>query len=231
MPAWEQASFYLLSGKHMAPLWFIPMIVLVFVASPLFVFIDRRKLYWLAAPLALVFSSLVDKDFLPGSFNLLGRAIYMLAPYIAGMAFAHYRLEVEAWSRKNLLLLFMGFSASCALTYFNVHDFSVIENVLMAIILMALLKRWEVPHKLSKHMARLAELSFAIFFLHGYVITAFKVGFNKLVNSKLSADSALFGPSAPGLILFVALVLTVSVILIEVGRKILGRRSRMLIGA
>ncbi len=50
---WYIAGYYLITGKHMAPLWFIPMIAVFYVLSPLFRLVDRFPLLYLSIPLLM----------------------------------------------------------------------------------------------------------------------------------------------------------------------------------
>jgi surface polysaccharide O-acyltransferase-like enzyme len=49
-PWWYRAGFFYISGKHMAPLWFIPMIAIFYLLSPLFKLIDRFPIIYLSIP-------------------------------------------------------------------------------------------------------------------------------------------------------------------------------------
>lgn len=41
LPVWEQVALFLLTGKHLAPLWFVPTITIFYFFAPFF-FVDRQ---------------------------------------------------------------------------------------------------------------------------------------------------------------------------------------------
>lgn len=99
LPAWEQVALFLLTGKHLAPLWFVPTITLFYLVAPLLLWGDRRmpRLYWCIIPL-LVLSTWLGRD---GPYGPIEKAIYLLPAYLLGMAFSHYKAQglalVQRW--------------------------------------------------------------------------------------------------------------------------------------
>src|SRR5699024_6316159 len=86
LPVWQQIGFFVLTGKHLAPLWFIPMLALFIIGSPLLVAIDRHNLYPVLLPVTLAFAVLLGRDSVSGMANVFGKALFMLPAYLAGMA-------------------------------------------------------------------------------------------------------------------------------------------------
>ncbi len=76
-----------------------------------------------------------------------------------------------------------------------------------------------------------AEISFAIYFVHGYIITSFGVLYARVTTGALVDPSAPFPPSLAGMLLFMTMIVLVSTAIISAGQYVLGKRSRMIIGA
>ncbi|MGE4300619.1 MAG: acyltransferase family protein [Victivallaceae bacterium] len=94
----------LLWGTASVPFWFIPMIMVFFILSPAWVWIDRRGLYYLCAPLAVV-------PFVVGRghhFELWRNILFFFPFFLAGMALSRYWPRVHGWlaaHRWRLLIL------------------------------------------------------------------------------------------------------------------------------
>ncbi len=60
---WQQVALFMLTGKHLAPLWFVPTIALFYLVAPLLIWIDRKlpQGYWLILPL-LALSTYLGRD-------------------------------------------------------------------------------------------------------------------------------------------------------------------------
>ena len=232
MPAWEEILFFLLTGKHLAPLWFIPMMTLFIFAAPLFIWIDRKNLYPVLVPVTLALSVLLGRDSVPGLWNVFGKALFMLPAYLAGMFFSRHRAMLEAWSERNrglLLATLVVLSFAILLQFFPARDLAILQKLVLAVLLLAALKQLRIPKLMEGALAKIADLSFAIYFVHGYVITASRISYATLLGDPTA--SSIFPPSLTGMVLDMIVVLTVSVGLVVVARGFLGRHSRMIIGA
>lgn len=235
MPVWEQVLFFIATGKHLAPLWFIPMMTLFIIAAPVFVWLGRIDAYRWAVPITLVIAIVVGRDCVPGVFNNLGKAVFMLPAYLAGMGFSHHRLALESWCERRIGWLILSFGVASWVMLVNpAHaDFSLVQKLIMAAILIVMTKRLAMPEWLDRATSHIAKLSFALYFIHGYVITTLRTAAEKTGFALPDADQtgAIFSPSLLGLLLFVAAVAAITIAIAELGRRLLGRFSRMLIGA
>lgn len=235
LPVWQQVLFFITTGKHLAPLWFIPMMTLFILAAPLFVWLDRIDAYRWAVPLTLVIAMVLGRDCVPGPLNNLGKAVFMLPAYLAGMGFSHHRAAMEAWCERRIGWLILGFGVTSWVMLLNpAHaDFSLVQKLILALILLVATRRLAMPKWLDRAISHVAKLSFALYFIHGYVITTLRTGVDRLGLSLPGADQtgAIFPPTVLGLIAFVAGVTAITLALAEGGRRLFGRYSRMLIGA
>ena len=80
-PWWQRVAWFYATGLHMAPVWFIPMIALYYLASPLFQLLDRYPLLYLGIPLLLWLSWEVPRHWAPWIAS-----IHFLSVYVIGMA-------------------------------------------------------------------------------------------------------------------------------------------------
>jgi peptidoglycan/LPS O-acetylase OafA/YrhL len=236
MPAWEQILFFFATGRHLAPLWFIPMMTLFIFCAPLFIWIDRRNLYPVLIPITLAFAVILGRDSAPGLWNVFSKALFMLPAYLSGMAFARHREACEKWCGENRVALALGViivSLAIVSGYFRPSDLTILQKLLLAVLLLAMVKAIQMPKLMERSLIRIADMSFAIYFVHGYVITISRICYTKLGGGTV-ADAqtpGIFEPSLAGLALDIILVMVVSVGLISIAQRMLGRHSRMIIGA
>lgn len=112
-------------------------------------------------------------------------------------------------------------------------DFSLVQKLLLALMLIVVAKKIALPGWLESGLSHIAKLSFALYFVHGYVITSFRTLMSHFGHTLPDADQTgeIFAPSFAGLLLDIALVTLVTVAIVEVARRLLGKYSRYIIGA
>jgi hypothetical protein len=232
LPVWGQISLFLLTGKHLAPLWFVPTIALFYLAAPLFIFIDQRfrRGYWVIVPLLLL-SSYTSRG---GQLGPLNFAQYLLPVYLLGMAFSRYKTQaLELVERWWLLLTFLALLAffGKAFDWPTPPHWQVTLKVSTALLITWLLFRYH--SFIGTRLDYVAEISFGIFFVHAYFILFVKIVstyamtgamYNGRNQSVIEASAFMYGG-------YVFLVLVFSVSSIWMVKKIFKHRSRMLIGA
>ena len=232
IPVWQQLSLFLLTGKHLTPLWFVPTITLFYLVAPLFIALDRRApvLYWLILPLWLL-SIYIGRD---GPLGPIDKAIYLLPAYMMGMAFSHYQEKSEQLTQKfwlPLLLLSMVGMAGHTLDWPVPPHYLMLMKLPMSLLITIALLRWH--GKLGTRLDYIAHVSFGIFFVHAYFISFIKVGTVYLLRGQMYAGQG--SGDLPGNLwvfgIYAGLVLLFSVLMIKAAQKIFGKNSRMFIGA
>ena len=235
LPKWEEALVFLATGKHLAPLWFIPVMALFILAAPAILWIERRGLLPVVLPPLLVFAVMVGRDWMGGPLNMVGKAVFFLPAYLAGMAWSRHRAEAERWAAAHWRLLPAAFLLLSGAMAWQVAgwDWAILQKLTAAALLMAALKGASFPPMVEAASQRLAAWSFAVYFVHGYVITALRIGWEGagLPRPMGAPDGVIFPPSLPLLLLDVALVVAVSMAIVGVVKRLTGRWSRYLIGA
>jgi peptidoglycan/LPS O-acetylase OafA/YrhL len=232
LPIWEQVALFLVTGKHLAPLWFVPTITLFYLVAPILVWIDRAapRLYWLIIPLFLL-STYLGRN---GPLGPIDKAIYLLPAYLMGMAFSHYKdvglLLVRRWWWL-LMLVFLASGTALVLGWQQPPAYHMPMKMAASLLLVYALYK---HHRLFGHrIDYIAEVSFGIFFIHAYFISAIKSITVYLVEG--SIYTGVGGDVIPGgiflLLIYAASVLLFSTASIWVIKKVFGKYSRRIVGA
>jgi len=232
LPRWEQVGLFLLTGKHLAPLWFVPTITLFYLVAPLLLWVDKRmpRLYWLIVPLFLL-STYLGRD---GPLGPIDKAIYLLPAYLMGMVFSHFKERGMALvSRWWWLLLLCVVTSAVALVQGWPEPPAYHMPMKMAACLLLVYVLYKHHQIVGHRLDFVAEVSFGIFFIHAYFISAIKSATVYLVEG--SVYKGVGGEVIPGgifmLLLYAGTVLLLSTSTIWVVKKILGKNSRRFIGA
>ncbi|PTD96765.1 acyltransferase family protein [Pseudothauera lacus] len=220
-PVWQQVGIFLLTGSHLAPFWFIPTVVLFYLASPLLHWLDRKPWFYALLPAALLIPVFVPR----GSFDPLQSFIHFFPVWMLGMACSHYRATATNWLEKGFWPLGLAFMVFLMLemTYAQgTHSwYSTVGKIVLTLYLFELFRRWGSGSRRFFELA--GTLSFGLFFVHSYVISV----------SKLAVDRFAGGPPAGSLVgylLSLVLAVLVSVAVVRMGKWMLGRYSRMALG-
>ncbi|MFC4349781.1 acyltransferase family protein [Kordiimonas lipolytica] len=229
----KQALVMLLTGSHMAHFWFIPAIALVYLIGPGLLALERRgTLYWLLIPLCL-WSLVMSRDGLQLVTGLglvaapASKALYMLPAYIAGMAMRRHYDLLDPLIRKHWLPLTAMTSIPFAFLLTGalpgLHWAFAWKLMSAALVLTAL---GTLPKGLPlRPIETLGTYSFGIYFVHGYAL--------KALSFVLQGQTALADILTADWLGYVLLT-TVTALACTLGlvscRKLLGHRSRYLVG-
>lgn len=234
-----QAAWMLFKGgaTFLYSLWFIPMIAVFYLAAPLFIqFVRHPKLYAVLVVLVPL-SMLAHRS---DELDTLGIALYFLSAYVVGIWASHYRDRLEIVLDQYWAALTGAFLAAVVAmfvlldhhgNYYGAAPFSqehgpidwmFAQKLLLCFTLLALLRR--LDQAIGERLRFLGDISFSIFFVHGYLLMAVLVAFDRV-----------FGTRPPGN-LAAWLLLTAGVVLATAGgaalvKRAVGRRSRYLIGS
>ncbi len=228
----------LLTGAHNpAPLWFVPLIAVLYLAAPLLLYVDRRPWMYVLLPPLIVAAMFCHR---PATLTHLGHALAYFTPaYLAGMFASRYRERLlsladhgfEALAVACIALLgvdFMAFGARGAIfstlpfsTENGLIDLDLPLKLVLTVLAIAFLRRQDPAF--HRPFDYLAGASFGIFFLHSFARDAFR---------KLAAG--LLGPGFftgwSSLFLFTPIVVAMSLAAVWVVRFVIGKRSRFVIG-
>jgi probable poly-beta-1,6-N-acetyl-D-glucosamine export protein len=231
------AALALATASHMpAPMWFIPMIAVLYLVAPLLIAVDRHpRLYWMVVPL-LILAMFCHR---PLPVNRIGHALVYFTPaYLLGMWFSHHREQVMRFVDAHLaalLLAWLGLELLCVVilketgTVFSRLPFSTEQGILdlnlpgkmlLSFGLIGVLARYR--HAVGRKLDYLAGASFGVFFIHQYIIDRVDI---LAVKSHYTIGGSL--TNAFGLLLVYVLG---SLGVVALVRAVAGKRSRFLIG-
>ncbi|MEP3482155.1 MAG: acyltransferase [Fuerstiella sp.] len=222
-PLTTQVVMFFLTGTHLATLWFIPMISLIFVLGPILVPLDRNgRLYWLL-PVAVVVSAFVNRGLAWQS------AIHFFSVYLLGMACSHFRQPVNNFLSQRVVLIaimaIMGLliGAELLLTNQTMTYLNYFQKLLLSLFFIGFLFRHN-ESLTSRFVNGIADTSFGIYFLHAYVIFSFRL-------AAITVYGGLPAAQILWIVIYTLLVMLVSLALVRFIQRLLGKRSRMLIGS
>ncbi len=217
--AFQVAEFYL-TGTHLAPFWFIPTMAVFYIVSPLLRLADATPRFYWSLPIWLLVTVFVARNNIP-----LVNFIHYMSVYLMGMACSRHRQVATEWlSRGWWLLLF-----PLALLVWGEYRFATgthgwqntLQKLVLCLILLELVRRWGASA--DRFLARAGTLSFGIFFVHSYVISATKVAMAKIGWTPLAGELPAFFAASVAFIL-------VSMLVVTAAKAVTGRHSRQMIG-
>ncbi len=176
--------WYIGTGRIFVAYWYIPTGMILFVLSPLVIWLIRSK-YCLPIIIFLLSISLViHRPFL--NLNPIHSALYFFPVYVLGCHASKHRQDIYSYM-KNKKILFAGFAVLLALIEaifwdypgglqrkylfsvdetwsVNVIDIILIQKLIVCFLLMSWLHAYEKVD--IKILNQLAQKSFAIYFIH-----------------------------------------------------------------
>lgn len=238
MPVWYQVLwYYVKGGAHMNfPLWFIPMIAVYYLLAPIFQQISRHPRWFYSLILLVPLSVAIHRQESP-NLNLLHACVYFLSAYIAGMWTCRYSKRIEPVLERHWLPLSAGFAAMIAIhflvaphhgNYESITPFSgengpidwmFLIKLCLCYALLGVLRRFDAV--CAPKLAYLADISFAIFFVHAYFLVALSTVF------RVHTVEGTF----PIWTVYYVAVVAITVASIWVAKKVLGDKSRYVIGS
>jgi peptidoglycan/LPS O-acetylase OafA/YrhL len=219
------------------PLWFIPMITLLYLATPVLIqFVHHPRLYAVLVVL-IPLSMLAHRA---NELNTFSMALYFLPAYISGMWASHHRHRLEPFLDRFWVWLTVAFLAAVALNFVlathhgnyygsaafsqehGLIDWMFAQKLVLCFALLGLLRR--VDGLLADRLRFLGDVSFTVFLVHCYILFGVQVFFFNVLGYLPSGN-------------FVAwLVLTIATVALSAGsaalvKRTVGKRSRYLIGS
>jgi hypothetical protein len=227
-----QIALFLISGQHLAPFWFVPTIALLYMLAPVLVKLDRFKWPYVSLLLLIPLSLYLGRDGLliqlglNGYYGALSKAVYLFPAYYFGMFCSRYSEEIYSYTRRFQIPLIIVAALMLYATATNSYptiSFIFAFKLITALLLLYWLRHLTFPKQL--YVDQTAELSFGIFFVHGYFLAA-----TKIILPYLGVNGGIIGASIPLYILFTLLISALSITSLLIVKRITGAQSRMIIG-
>lgn len=228
-----QIFLLFVTGYHLGPLWFVPAISLIYLLAPLLLKGDREGwLYYLMIPM-LILSAIIGRDglvyhdFVSPYLRQVDNAVYLLSPYVFGMFCSRYYdsiiAAVERWHSIILITVLVAMVVSIEIrdTREIIPSYRFIFKVISCPLIVYYLKIFQ--KRIWTGMSILADYSFGIFFIHGFVLAAHRLAFKHL-------DLPLPPGNIVIVILYSAVVMAICTGALWTVKKLAGSNSRALVG-
>ena len=212
-------SFFLATGSHLGPLWFIPVLILIFLSSKPLSIIGSNKKYLIFFGILSVFAiGFTSRP--PDDSNPVISYTHFLPVYILGMFLCsnrHYLIQ----EKNKIIFVSLFFMLFGVELYFDLDkSFSIYTKIFLFLYLCTVFMA--IPEAKLRWLNILADISFAMYFLHGYFVGFLRKiiksnEFNFFTGFLLNVSSALF--------------ITLSVFLIYYIMKKLRINTRQIIGS
>jgi peptidoglycan/LPS O-acetylase OafA/YrhL len=218
-----QLGVMLVTGSHLAPFWFIPMMAIFYFVAPVLARMDRVPVfYWSILPLLAV-SMVVGRS--AADDNPAQNFLFYLPVYLIGMVMSHFagrltKVPALGWLAM-MLCIFLPFWGPAAGDPFH-DNFLFVTKIAFCIGLTGMLALH--VRKTPRWLRYVGDISFGIFFVHYYAIA--------LVS--LLVERQFFGGRLAGITLYLlstAVVFGLSVLAVAVIRRLSGTHSRQIVGA
>ncbi len=222
-PTWLQILYFYLTGLHLAPLWFIPMITMFYLIAPFLIKADQSEYFYYSIPFLLLLSCIIDRGMPHQSF------FHFFSIYTLGMFCSHYKEKINKILASYGSLLLLTFLV-CFLVYIEFYFMkgtmtfvNFLQKCLMSLlflgILIGLVK--ETQPRLIKIVA---DTSFGIFFIHSYVLTSGKMIY-------ISINGSLVTGNGIGYFIISILTTLLCLMLVLIIKHIFGSKSRYVVGS
>ncbi len=234
----ERIGRNILLGKAWNTLWYIPVIAILYVLSPLLLrLVNTRALTWLAVLLALL-PLVVSRT---GTTITPQMIVYFAGVYIVGLAVGR---DVDRWvcaiASKWRWFAVAAIASVLTICLLDIADFDTLGHTSLVgsafyvfrlssagLILVALKDHvGKIPVAGARFLKLAATYSFGIYFVHGPLLRPIA----KAVGGTIPPDQPAWALVAGAVFTFV-LGLALSIAIVALVRKIAGRWSRQLIGS
>jgi surface polysaccharide O-acyltransferase-like enzyme len=235
-----QIFLYFATGATMFHLWFIPMIAVFYLISPLLIKIDKNsKNYWLLTFLLIV-PLIVIRD--PENANLARSFLHFFPIYLLGMFGSHYKKELIQFLEKSWFYFALFALVLIILeTFVNPRPerLNVLQKTSLCLVIIYGLQKLDanLPNKLHQVLDLLANFSFGIYFIHAYFLNATVILNERILLKIPGVTEALNQPNlieqvviATIFIAEVVINIASCIFIILLVRQIFKKNSRYLVG-
>lgn len=173
-------AYFYITGSHLGPLWFIPVLAMIFAFSKvLYVVGKNEKLLLLLALLSIPSIILTSRPL--NDSNAIISFVHFLPVYVLGMYLSSIRDRIIS---RRFLFVYVAFYTVffVAEVYFGLHaSYSIITKLFLFLSLCSFFITYGDSNNsiVLSLISKMADISFALYFLHGYF-----VGFLRIVIDK-----------------------------------------------
>lgn len=191
-----QIGIFLTTGRvHNVPTWFIPMIVIFFLFSWLFLYLEKKNILYKILPFLFLITIFIPRmdiepewvanlDYLHKYFEYLKYVgcgfVHFASMYIFGMYLSKYKDKIDIFykNRKFFIVLMLVTSAFDVYFMHNGMFFNgTVSKIFLTVLVLGYLKHYDEQIKAKVKLNNLlditAKYSFGLFFVHWYFVFAF----------------------------------------------------------
>jgi surface polysaccharide O-acyltransferase-like enzyme len=173
------------NGTFFTAYWYIPFIMIIFILSPLFIkFINaKNSTQIIITSVGIIMALFIHRSI--NNENLLHSVIYFMPIYLLGIVCSihkdilYKKLKGKDYYLLSIVIILALIQSICfdSGNYhkdffdFNGIDLMYLQKIALALFFMVFLNKYENYH--NKFIHKIASASFAIFFIHPYIIYVF----------------------------------------------------------
>lgn len=219
----HQILSFIITGSHLAPFWFVPMITLFYLVAVPLRTLDNQRMFYLLLPVFMLISCLIPRGLPYQSF------IHFFAIYVLGMFCSHYKDSVNSLISKSVSLVVTGVAviafAAAEFIYMTgtMTWINFLQKCCMSIFFLGLLFRFN--YKLdSALVSKVADYSFGVFFIHSYIISSGKILYAKVFGVPATFNVLLY-------ITCIVLTFAICLGIVELVKYLMKDKSKYLVGS
>ncbi len=230
---------YYATGRFLTAYWYIPFALVLFACAPMHIkFIELNIKKQLMIVIALSVVSIVVHRPVAGT-NPLHSLVYYTPTYLMGIMFSMYNIKVKGFLYNKIPLLLVSVVLISYLEYCLGHignyskpffefgglDLQYIQKILLISLFYISLERWEFSNKV---IDTISDTSFAIFFIHPWVM----VLISKVLNRFYPEFSGVISLNVPLYVATTSFVILASVCIAVLIKAFFkgSKKTRYLIG-
>lgn len=229
------ATWYVITGRALTAYWYIPMGMMLYAISPWVIdLIKKKSILAVTLPLFII-AMLVHRP--ESNLNAIQSLVYFLPVYLFGVWGSENRNKLFPFIDKYWFIMLVTAICIALLQahYFGagvlnkpafeltVPDLMLPQKIFLTLSVLAIFNKFE--HIQIKWLQKLAEVSFAIYFIHPWFTSPWWM----IYNSPDIFDIKGTGNILTTLVLTMV-VIALSYIVATFFKKLLGKRSRYIIG-
>ncbi|WP_394128798.1 acyltransferase [Shewanella maritima] len=229
------ANWYVITGRTLTAYWYIPMGMMLFALAPWVMhLLKKQQLLLIAIPLFIA-AMIIHRPL--ANLNAIQSLVYFLPVYLFGVWSSENKNKLFPFINKYWLAMLVTAIALAIIQahYFGagtlnkaafeltVPDLMLPQKMLLALVILAILNKFE--HVQIKPLQKLADVSFAIYFIHPWITTPWWMIFDSPDLLHMDNQGNLIST-----LLVTFVVIAISYVIAITIKRLMNKRSRYLIG-
>ena len=167
-----QYFYFMVTGAHLGPLWFVPIIFVFYLFFPVLNYLSINKRLYPAIAITAITATYIGRPYL--NSDMFESFVYFLPAYLWGI-YLHKNQNLIFKLKADSAILFCFMSFLCLLCYYLFGYGSQIDLALKIFLFTIMFSLFlQYGNTKNRMLNKLAQVSFFIFFIHGYFIGLLK---------------------------------------------------------